>query len=517
MDKKNISSLVVFITLFITLFPLKVNAVPGCCSSHKGEVGCKGNRTVCGDGWISSCLCDGTSSNYEGSGSSSNNSYNNDNTQSESTSPFTYIIGLIIAFGGIWFLGYFIDFYGNAKENRKRNQKAQEETKYKQMQEELKKQKDIDVENIVSNGNENSNYIDKIDGQSICRFTSDDLLKIISSNNSNIFYIIDLINDKKNSYTEWEIFNKLYYKIVENQKLSSLQNKCAKYLIEKRLVHSYENIFLITLQNEHISLINYILNSCNDINFEFRVNCETNKSYTELIFEKLLKINDLSLAKKISKKTNFLFNIGIKLFEKEYEYNDVLKYQLLSIFANNVKNSNINIESIFEKEIKVCNDDEEIIKRINSYLVINYLLEDKGYYLVYLLTKRQKVNCIEYLLNNCNSINLDKLIVNSSDEKINGLTPLIYACYRKSNKIVKMLLEYGADGNFTDINGEIPLSYVCDLKNLKLAKLFYDKGYRFKKDEDNEKLEYCLKNKELYLLPVSYVNKLYKLTKKGKK
>lgn len=487
-------------------FPIVVKAVPGCCSWHGGEAGCVGNKTLCADGTISSCSCDGTNSSINGNSTTSNN-------KKEPVSPWFYIIGLAIAYGGFYVFAQFLDFCSNANKNRYNKQRQKREKEYREQQEELQKQKERDVENIIDKGNDSLASIDEIDDQSIVRFTSDDLIQIINSKNDNIFTIIDKINDKKNGFTERYIFDELCCKILENKKLSSLQNKCVKYIFDKKLINDYEKIFFITLENRHITLLNYMMNNCKEIKFNFnKFHYSSLYSYTDYIFEILLDINDLSLTEKIAKNNNFSLNIGTRLFEKKYDHNDEYKYQLLSVFANNKKYLSIDVEGIFERKIKDCNDDE-IIKVIDFYSKINGVLEEKGYYLVYLLIKKQNINCIQYMLDNYKNINLDKHIKSYMDEKINGFTPLTYACYRKSNKIVEILLNYGADGNFPDINEDTPLAYACYLKSLKLIKLLYEKGYRFKNEKDNISVERYLKEKEEYLLPIIYVRKLYKLTK----
>ena len=83
------------------IFPVNVAARPGCCSWHGGESGCSGNKTVCADGTISSCPCDGTSSSssYE---SSSNNSY----SSSEDNNGSSTLIICIILIGGFILFAY---------------------------------------------------------------------------------------------------------------------------------------------------------------------------------------------------------------------------------------------------------------------------------------------------------------------------------------------------------------------------------------------------------------------------
>lgn len=304
-----------YMSLFILILffcgcPVEVKAIPGCCSWHGGEVGCSGNKTLCADGTISSCPCDGTSSSSNG-----NYTNNNINTENDPAAIAIFIIGIILSFGGIFIFGYFIEFCEKINNNQKNNRRKKREIERQEMEHRFKEQKEEDIDSIIKN----ENHIAEINDESIWRFTSDDLVKIINSNNNNIFELIDKINDKKNGYTERDIFNNLCCKILENKKLSSLQNKCIKYLIEKRFIDNYEYIFLVTLSNHHILLTKYIMNNCNDITFNFNNNIYFNndlKGYTEFIFESLLKINDLSLSENIFKKENFKFNIGIYLFEK---------------------------------------------------------------------------------------------------------------------------------------------------------------------------------------------------------
>lgn len=508
--KKNLSLVVIILLLCIT--PINVKAIPGCCSSHHGEAGCRGNRTVCSDGWVSSCPCDGTNSSINGNSTNSNSQ-----TQSEPVSIWVYIIGFLALWGVFYVLAHFLEFGEKLSANNKENKRRKRAIEEKQREENLKEQKEIDIENIIKSADENSINIEEIDDELLCRFTSDDFLKIINSNSDDVYCLIDEVNAKKNGYTERDIFDNLCCKILENKKLTSLQNKCVKYLLEKRLIKNYETIFTMMLQNQHVSLAKYVMNNCNDIKFNFTKHNFMNgdyKTYTEYIFESLLIINDLTLAEKIAKKENFSFYISTSLFEKTYDQNDTYKYQFLSVFENKEKYLHIDVEGIFEREINKCTDDEEIIKVIDFYSKINCVLEEKGYYLIYLFIKNQNINCLQFILDKYKNINLDKCIEDNLNEKINGFTPLTYACYRKSNIIVEMLLDYGANGDFPDKYGDTPLAYACYLKNSKLIKLLYERGYRFKNDNDNESLERYLKEKKIYLLPFVYVHKLYKSKKK---
>ena len=508
--KKNIS--LVVIILLLCIIPINVKAIPGCCSWHGGEAGCSGGQTLCADGTVSSCPCDGTNSSIHGNSSNSNSQ-----TQSEPVSIWVYIIGFGVFWGGLYLFTHFIEFGEKVSANNKENKRRKRQIEEKQREEELKEQKENDIESIIKSDSENSISVEEIDDELIRRFTSDDLLKIINSNSDDIFYLIDEVNAKKNGYTEREIFDNLCIKILENQKLTPLHNKCIKYLLEKKLINNYETIFVIMLQNKHISLAKYVMNNCNDIKFNFSKHCYLNgeyKSYTEFIFESLLEINDLSLAEKIALKENLSLYLSTSFFENTYDKNDEYKYQLLSVLEKNEKYFHIDIESIFERKINNCNDDEAIIKVIDFYSKINCVLEEKGYYLVFLFIKNQNINCLQYILDTYKHINLDKCIEDNLNDKINGFTPLTYACHRKSSAIVEMLLDYGANGDFPDKYGDTPLAYACYLKNTKLIKMLYERGYRFKNSSDNESLESYMKEKKTYLLPYVYVHKLYKSKKK---
>ena len=109
-------------------------------------------------------------------------------------------------------------------------------------------------------------------------------------------------------------------------------------------------------------------------------------------------------------------------------------------------------------------------------------------------------------MNNFENINLDK--------KVNGMTPLMYACYRRFPKIVEMLLNYGADGNLTDENGNNALEYACYLENMKIVKLLFEKGYKLNSDEYNKLIEKAILFNNSVYLPYLYIKKLANMKRK---
>lgn len=343
-----------------------------------------------------------------------------------------------------------------------------------------------------------------MDEMMICRFTSDDLIKIIDSNNNNVFYMFDMIYKNSNGHTETKIFDSLCHKILKCKKINSFQNKCIKYIIDNRMIKDYEIAFLKALKQKHINLVKYMLNNCKDINFSFN-------GYEKDLFNNLLIINDLDLVEKISNQKNISIYITTDLLKKSTNINIENKYKFLSILSKSQPYSYMNIDDFIYEDIKSA-EDNDIIKTIDNYSKMQKFLEENGYYIIYLLIKSQNINCIEYILNNYKNINLDKKI-NKHEKKFNGLTPLTYACYKKSSKIIEMLLDYGADGNYGDENGNTALEYACDLKNLKISKLLFERGYRLKKDDDNYWIERAIIKKESHFLPILYISKLYDLKK----
>jgi len=492
--------------LIIFMFFISINknilASPGCCFWHGGEVGCSGGRTLCSDGTVSACPCDGnSSSSFYSIDDNTNNNADGEN--------FISTIGLIFIFlCGMTILGLIINLIERNNVNRQKKKREKELIKTIEREKLIQTQKEANIEYIIETKAEKvRDYIDNIDEFEISRFTSDDLIKIIDSHNESVFYIFDIIYKKYNSSTERKIFDNICDKILENKKITLFQNKCIKYIIDNRMLDDYEFIFLKLLEKQHVKLIKYILNNCKDVDFSFN-DYDDSKN----LFNNLLKINDLELVKKISKQKNIFVDIDMNLLKETKNINIENKYKFLSIFSKKDKYSNIYIYELIHEDIN-SKDDDDIIKSINNYSKMKDFLEENGYYIVYLLIKSRNVNCIEYILKNYKNINLDKKI-DESETKYKGLTPLIYACYKKSINIVEMLINYGADGNCGDENDNTPLEYACNLRNIKISKFLFEKGYRLKTEDDNYWIERAIIKKESEYLPSPYVSKIYELKSK---
>lgn len=117
--KKIIKLLLFFLCCFLSINNA-VLAVPGCCSWHGGEVGCRGGKTLCSDGTISSCPCDGTNSSLSSSGK-----YNG--VDNNSNDPFAILCSIIIVFSGFFVFMCIINLYEKNSINR---HKKMSEKKY---------------------------------------------------------------------------------------------------------------------------------------------------------------------------------------------------------------------------------------------------------------------------------------------------------------------------------------------------------------------------------------------------
>jgi hypothetical protein len=485
---------------------INVKAVSGCCSWHGGEVGCSGNNTLCADGTVSSCSCDGTnsSSNYYSSNNNSSNSYNKDNN---SVGIVGVIIGFLIFLGFAYIIGLASDSHEKHKKIRKERKKAYEQKIKEDHINEIQEQKEEDFEYIIENienDEEIEEYIDNIDDETITRYTRDDLIEMVNSNSEYIFRFLDMIYENFSKYpyssVEEAILSNFCFKILNKDKLTSLENKCIKYLLDNEMINSHEYILLEALKKQHTTLIKYLINNCNNKIFEYK-----NYGNLEMFFNYLLELNDLNLIKKIAIKKNFKLDYDIKLLKNTSSINEENRYLFFSTLYKNYDYLSISVCNMIEDEIDF-KDDNSILSKIDEYSVMTKFLDDNAYYLIYLLIKKNKTAHIEYLLSKSANINLNN--------RIDGITPLIYACYRKSYRVVELLLNYGVDVNYSDINGNIALEYACNLENLKICKLLIEKGCLLKDDSNNQCIERAIKRKNVSYLPKLYISKLYDLKKK---
>ena len=113
----------------------------------------------------------------------------------------------------------------------------------------------------------------------------------------------------------------------------------------------------------------------------------------------------------------------------------------------------------------------------------------------------------EAFFTNYKNINLNVII--------DGGTPLIYACYKRSYRIVKAMLDYGVDVNFIDSAGNYALVCACESKNLKICKILVEHGATLFSDYQNEELEKAIKKRDVYRLPSVYINDIYNKRRKS--
>ena len=195
---KKSNCMLIFMSVFLIFLssPIKVSAVPGCCSWHGGEVGCSGNNTLCADGTLSSCPCDGTnsSSNHYASNNNSSNSYNKNNN----VGILGAVIGFLFFLGFAYFIGLISDRHEKNKTIRRERKRAYEQKIKEEHINEIQEQKEEDFEYIIENienDEEVEEYIDNIDDETISRYTSDDLIEMVNSNSEYIFRFLDMVYD----------------------------------------------------------------------------------------------------------------------------------------------------------------------------------------------------------------------------------------------------------------------------------------------------------------------------------
>lgn len=490
---------ILFIISLVMIFPVNVAARPGCCSWHGGESGCSGNKTVCADGTISSCPCDGTSSSssYE---SSSNNSY----SSSEDNNGSSTLIICIILIGGFILFAYINDWWEKSK---KEKAKREEERKHLERQkiEEQKIEKAQDLKRSIINGENIKILLQNVELQILNRLTSDDVVEIININilnKTDIKLFINKLIEADGYYTS--IFEEICEHLCSTNLLSQqeeLYNR-QRFVLEyifKSISDDYQKIFMKLLKNKETAFLKKILQEKLKCKFEF--------SYEETLklYNILCNINDLELVKLISTSNNVVYKY-IYAFEKDLEtrnYKNIKIYCIL--FQQDIYFDQYVITHIFDLLTKFR--DINLVKAyLNECNDINSFLQKYGVQLIYLSIRRLWIDIVEYILANYQGINVNVII--------DGGTPLIYACYKKSYRIVKALLDYGADVNFKDSKNNCALVCACESKNLKICKILVEHGATLYNNEQNEALEKALKKRDIYRLPSVYIYDIYRKSKR---
>lgn len=351
MNKRIVSF--IFIGISIFLLPLRVNAVPGCCSWHGGEAGCSGGRTLCSDGTVSSCPCDGTSSNYGGSGYSSNGNYYQSNDIGDKIEMF-FAIAII---GGFIALA----IYGNVSDAR--DKKKHEEENEERKREARKRQiefKKAEMKRIGTNYTSENHFINKLNNAMLDNSVNDELIndgylykiqsselfKKINLNNSPETYliykkIVDRLVERGNSI---EYYYELLFSILENQ---ALNIKFFRYLLDKNIIDdSYTYSYNGMLVEKAIQI-----NNKKAIELILEKDYLKGFNYTNL---KVIYNTDIEVYNKILNDEKC--RISQKSFEFEQIYKDNEKYMLAIYLKKGNINSN-ELNRVFKELININNVD----------------------------------------------------------------------------------------------------------------------------------------------------------------
>lgn len=499
------------VIVFLIVLPVSVMAKPGCCSWHGGESGCDGNKTICSDGTISSCPCDGTSS-VSFDDSYSDSSYNSEYNDKDNNSLFAIIFWVIVIAGFILW-SYIDDGMKKIKRERKQRQKEEETARIRKIEQE----KIADVQNLKRNiiNKENIDVsFDCVSKDSLCKITSNDIAEIINANvldeaemNHFMGKLFQIYADTFDSSQKYNFFESLCDNIVSinfmnNQKLYDCQKFAIKYIL-KNTSENYKELFLKLIDNDEVAFVRKLLHE--------NLKCKFIFDYKETLdlYYILCDLNDLNLVKLITTKENFIYNSqymysGVfEKFLKNRNYKDLKIY--CALFQKNIYVDKYDLKIIFDLLTK-----SQDINLIKCYLDecndANLFLKKNGAQLIYLLIRRLWIDAIEYILDNYKNINLNVII--------NGGTPLIYACYKANYKIVKALLDYGVDVNFEDSRNNRALACACKLKKIKICKLLLEHGASLYTQEQNEELKRLLRQRDSYWLSFVSFDDVYSIRKK---
>ena len=155
--------------------------------------------------------------------------------------------------------------------------------------------------------------------------------------------------------------------------------------------------------------------------------------------------------------------------------------------------------------IKEKNNEEFKLKYDDKY---NYLCNEKGDNLIISAIKYNNEEIVQFLLEN--NYYLGQV---HNGCKNDGITPLEYAIYKKHYKIVKLIVDNGANINYPDKYGVRPIEYAMHIQNIQICKYLYEKGALIdQKDIDN--FEYAINKKMPVLLHcekyISIINNIKK-------
>lgn len=498
--RKLANYILVLLFLLYMNYPVNVFARPGCCSWHGGESGCSGNQTVCADGTISSCPCDGTSSDSSYSSISDNN-YNdsNSNSDSDSDDSNSTVMFWVILIGGFILFSFISDWWDSLKYEKMKKEKERERLELQQI-EEQNLEKAQELKQHIINGENINVLFQNVSVQILKKLTSDDIVEIINACVLNKNDLKFMINKLIEIYDyDLDILKMVcerlsrYNCLKQNQKLYNYQRFTIEYIL-KMTDCNYYNIFIQLLNNNEISFLKKILKENLKCTFNF------DNSESKILYDCLCNINDLDLLNLISTNNRITYKF-IEVMSKNLEtknYKNLKIYFIL--YQDSIYFDKYCIEYIFDLLTKY-KDVEALKIYLSECNEINAFLQKYGVELIYLSIRRLCVEIIEYVLTNYKGINLNVLI--------DGRTPLIYACYRKSYRIVKAFLDYGVDVNFKDSQNNCALAFACKVKSLKICKILIEHGAMLYNEYNMEAIKKAIKKRDIYELPYVSVYNIY--------
>lgn len=443
---KKLICMLIFMCVFLVL-PTNISAVPGCCSWHGGESGCSGGKTLCSDGYVSNCPCDGTSSSY-GNGYSSNYT-------SQSSSDNTELTAWLV--GGIFVVLIICAFLGNnevitvqmpseEKENsKKNNQQTKADKNDRSSSKTYKKTSNANYSKMKSSRNDVNLMIEK---------NQIELFKSYLTSNPTFVPTEEMIMHSI-KYDRIDFFNKFIKRVKDsNKSIFDGFNESFKF---KYLEYAYVN--------NARNIINKIIDMGWDTNI-----CPTVKEQNK--FDEYIKDKDK-------------WNNPIIINTMKYSNNDQFNYL---------------IDMIKEKS-----NEEFKLKYDDKY---NYICNEKGDNLIIAAIKYNNEEIVQFLLKN--NYYLGQI---HNGCKNDGITPLEYSIYKKHYKIVKLIVDKGANINYPDKYGIRPIEYAMQIQNIQICKYLYEKGALIdQKDIDN--FEYAINKKQQALLHcekyISIINNLKK-------
>ena len=416
MNKRIVNFLFGFIAISITLLPLKVSAIPGCCSWHGGEAGCSGSRTLCADGTVSSCPCDGTSSNYGGNGISSNNYQSNDIGDKIEMVFWIVVIGGFIA----------LEIYGNIYDSTDKKKKEEEDReRRKELLRKQREEKKEEMRRIGTNYSSENQFVNKINNAMAENNLSEELLDdgYLSKIEPNELFKKICLNNSPESYLEYK---RIIDKLVE-------KNKNAEY---------YYKLLLSIMENEslNIKFSKYLVAKTTiDDSYVF--------GYNGKLIAKALQINKKQISELLLDKDIL----------KGFDY-DSLKV----IYANDIDIYNKILNDSKSHILDDSFDFNSIYKNEEKHMLSLYL--NKG-----IITK-VKLNQIFKDLINKNDIDLMKtFLYNCSTMWQVSQDNLIFAYYNKSKDMLNFLIKHGFSKDlFSTIN-----------EQKKFEKFLYEDGEWF--------------------------------------